>query len=127
MSQHRKNSNHFSEYLLINIFVFTGIFILSFIVLNVSIFDTFTKAFRDFTLTDLYYSKIVSQDSINMGPLMLVNLENRNRIEIALLIEKLESGKPKVVGMDAIFPDRKDASDSLLHTVILQNKNIVRR
>ncbi len=121
----KKKRPHFWEYLLINIFVFAGIFLLSFILLNVSLLSPFTKAFGDFTLTDLYYSKVVNQDKIYNGPLVLVNIENRNRSEIALLIEKLETGKPKVVGIDAIFPDRRDYSDSLLRQVISQNNNLV--
>ena len=125
MGKAKIKRKHFWEYLIINIFVFVGIFFLSFIVLNVSIFDTFTQAFRDFTLTDLYYSKVVNQDKIYNGPLVLVNLENRNRIELALLLEKLEEGTPKVIGIDAIFPERKDSSDSLLRQVIVANKNII--
>lgn len=121
---HRKKK-HFWEYLLINIFVFFGIFLLSFIVLNVSLFDSFTQAFRDFTLTDLYYSKIVKQDKIYNGPLVVINLEHRNRTEIAYLLDKLETGAPKVIGIDAVFAERKDSADSSLQQVLSQHNNII--
>lgn len=121
-----KKRNHFFEYLIINFFVFAGIGMLSFFVLNISIFNQFTQAFKDFTITDMFYSKIINQDRIYKGPLVLINIENRSREEIAFLIQRLEEGKPKVIGLDVIFPDKKDsASDELLKQTLTGYKNIV--
>ena len=114
------------EYLIINLFVFAGLGLLSFVLFNVSLFSPFTQAFKDFTLTDLYYSKIKNQDTIYGGPLVLVNVENKNREEIAFLIQRLEEGKPKVLGLDIIFSDKKDsASDELLKQTFASYNNIV--
>lgn len=122
---HKKKSG-LVEYLIINLFVFAGIGLLSLVLFNVSVFSPFTQAFKDFTLTDLYYSKIKNHDSIYSGPLVLVNVENRNREEIAFLIQRLEEGKPKVLGLDIIFSDKKDsASDELLKQTFAGYNNII--
>lgn len=122
---HTKKSGPF-EYLVINLFVFAGLGLLSLIVFNVSLFSPFTKAFKDFTITDLYYSKIKTQDAIYKGPLVLINVENKNREEIAFLLQRIEEGKPKVIGLDIIFPDKKDsASDELLKQTFAGYNNIV--
>ncbi|MBA2249498.1 MAG: CHASE2 domain-containing protein [Chitinophagaceae bacterium] len=117
---------HYGEYLLINIFVFAGIGLLSYVVFNVSIFNQFTAAFKDFTLTDLYFTRIINQNKIYKGPLVLVNVENKGRAEIAYLIQKIEECKPRVVGVDVIFPDKKDSSsDALLKTTLGAYDNLV--
>lgn len=122
---HKKKSGH-GEYLIINLFVFAGIGLLSFVLFNVSVFSPFTQAFKDFTLTDLYYSKIKTQDNIYKGPLVLINVENRNREEIAFLIQRLEEGKPKVIGLDIIFREQRDSgSDELLKQTFAKYNNII--
>lgn len=83
-------------------------------ILNVSFFDPFTEAFHDFTLTDLYYTKTKDRNTIYKDKIVLVNLENRNRTEIALLLQQLETGKPRTIAIDAVFAGRKDDADSLL-------------
>jgi hypothetical protein len=80
---HTKKKSHALEYLIINLFVFAGIGLLSFVVFNVSVFNQFTQAFKDFTLSDIYYSKILKQDSIYKGPLVLINVENKMLYVIA--------------------------------------------
>jgi CHASE2 domain-containing sensor protein len=115
--------SHSIEYLIINLFVFVGIALLSVVVFNVSIFNQFTQAFKDFTFTDIYYSH---QDKIYDRSLVLINVENKNREEIAFLLQRLEEGRPKVIGLDIIFPDKKDsASDELLKQTFGSYNNIV--
>ena len=109
----------FTEYLALNLFIFSCVGILSFVVLNVSFFDPFTEAFKDFTLTDLYYSKIKSRNHIYDGPVVLVNVENRSREELSFLLKRIEEGKPKVVGLDVIFRERQGDGDSLLRNALL--------
>ena len=125
---HTKKKSHALEYLIINIFVFAGIGLLSFVVFNVSVFNQFTQAFKDFTLSDIYYSKILKQDSIYKGPLVLINIENKKRDEIAFLLQRLEEGKPKVIGLDIIFRNKIDTApqaDSILKETFAQYNNIV--
>ena len=109
-----------------NLFVFAGIGLLSFIVFNISLFNQFTQAFKDFTVTDMFYSRILNKSKIYQGPLMIINIENRNRGELAFLLQKLEDGKPKVIGLDIIFKEKKDSTgDSLLKKTFADYNNIV--
>ena len=123
--KHPKRNNWFLEYIFLNIFVFAGIGLLSLVVFNVSVFNPFTQAFSDFTLTDLYYSKTINQNKIYDKDLILVSVENRSREEIAYLIHRIEEGKPKVLGMDVIFKERIDSSDEILRQEIALHKNII--
>ncbi|MBS4065969.1 MAG: hypothetical protein KGZ74_15525, partial [Chitinophagaceae bacterium] len=88
----------FTEYLALNLFIFVCVWLLSLLVLNVSFFDPFTEAFRDFSLTDLYYQKIKDRNGIYKGPLVLINAENKNRKELSFLLEKIQQSNPRTVG-----------------------------
>lgn len=115
------------EYLILNLFIFGGIGLLSFLLFNVSVFNPFTQAFRDFTITDLYYSQVSNQNKIYNGPLVLVNVEKKERAEIAFLLERLQEGHPRVIGLDIIFRERKKdtAADIMLKEVFAKYNNIV--
>lgn len=123
---HTNKKNTGLEYLFLNMFAFAGIGLLSFVFFNVSIFNQFTQAFKDFTFTDMFYSKFSDQSKIYKGPLVLINVENRSREEIAFLLQRLEEGKPKVIGVDIIFPDKKDSvTDGILKQTLAGYNNIV--
>ncbi len=115
----------FTEYLLLNLVIFGCVALISLVVLNISFFDPFTQAFRDFTLTDLYYSKIKDRNEIYKGPVILVNIENKNRQEIAFLLQQIETGKPKVVALDFLLKKHQSPQDSILKQIFDENKNIV--
>ncbi len=115
----------FREYLLLNLFIFGCVSLLSLVILNFSIFDPFTEAFRDFTLTDLYYNKVQDKNKIYNKNLVLINVENNSRKELAYLIEQIQEGDPKVVALDIIFAQRKNVDDSLLKQVFNKHDNYV--
>ena len=121
----RSLKRFFGEYLLLNCFIFGCVSLLSLVILNVSFFDPFTEAFHDFTLTDLYYTKAKDRNSIYKDNIVLVNLENRNRKEIALLLQQLQTGKPKTIAIDAVFAGRKNEADSLLQQTFQLNNNYI--
>lgn len=115
----------FSEYLLLNLFIFGCVSLLSLLILNFSIFDPFTEAFRDFTLTDLYYQKVQNKNTIYNKNIVLINIENKNRKELAFLLQQVQQGKPKVVALDIIFGQRKNEDDSLLQQTFNSHNNYV--
>ncbi|MEJ8818078.1 CHASE2 domain-containing protein [Lacibacter sp. H407] len=121
----RSLKRFFGEYLLLNCFIFGCVSLLSLVILNVSFFDPFTEAFHDFTLTDLYYTKAKDRNTIYKDNIVLVNLENRNRKEIALLLQQLQTGKPKTIAIDAVFAGRKNEADSLLQQTFQLNNNYI--
>src|SRR5690606_30632945 len=99
-------------------------YILSFLVVNLSIFDPFTKAFKDFSFLDLYYSeKMASLKPSN--EIVLVNIEHADRFQIQELLSHIQDQGPKVIGLDIIFKEKKDPfSDSLLQ-VQLNKPNVI--
>jgi CHASE2 domain-containing sensor protein len=115
----------FTEYFVLNIFVFINVWLLSLLVLNVSFFDPFTQAFHDFTLTDLYYQKIKDRNSIYKGPIVLINAEKKNRKELALLFQKIQESNPKTVGLDIMFTNRQSDDDTVLSNLFTQHNNFV--
>lgn len=115
----------FSEYLLLNLFILGCVALLSLFILNFSIFDPFTEAFRDFTLTDLYYTKVQDKNKIYNKNLVLINVENKNRKELAFLLQHIQQGQPKVVAFDVIFAERKNNDDSLLKQTFQAHNNYV--
>ncbi|MFT3846834.1 MAG: CHASE2 domain-containing protein [Lacibacter sp.] len=115
----------FTEYLLLNLFIFGCISLLSLTVINTSFFDPFTAAFEDFSLTDLYYTKVKDRNSIYNGPIVLINAEDKDRSEIALLLQQIQTGKPKVTALDILFAQRKNETDSLLKAELDLHNNYV--
>jgi CHASE2 domain-containing sensor protein len=115
----------FGEYLLLNLFIFGCVSLLSLLILNFSIFDPFTEAFRDFTLTDLYYTKVQNKNTIYNKNIVLINVENKSRKELAFLLQHVQEGEPKVVALDIIFAQRKNDEDSLLKQAIQSHNNYV--
>ncbi len=97
---------------------------ISYIILNLSIFNPFTSSFKDFSFLDLYYSEKMYSPRYSEN-IVLVNIEQKNRFQIAQLIRKINQEKPKVVGVDVMFREKKDSyADSLLSIQLLKN-NVV--
>ena len=92
---------------------------------SVNFLNPFENAFRDFNYTDIYYSQL--QDTVTKtDKIILVNVGNSNRLDIALGIEKVAAQKPKAIGLDIIFKDRKEKEfDSILSTTIKNTPNLV--
>ncbi|MBU2938380.1 CHASE2 domain-containing protein [Lacinutrix sp. C3R15] len=107
------------------LFSFFILFIVSFIVVNMSIFNPFANAFKDFSFLDLYYSeKLGDQANINTD-IIIVNIEHLDRFELQELLHNIQKNNPKVIGVDAIFKQQKDVFvDSLLATE-LNKENVI--
>jgi CHASE2 domain-containing sensor protein len=93
--------------------------------INLSILDPFEKAFKDFKFTDMFYSERYNE-SLRNREIVLVNIKHADRFQLAQTISKIAEQKPKVIGLDIIFKDRKlEFTDSILKSVLDVNKNIV--
>jgi len=104
-------------------FIVAGVLYFSFV--NLSILDPFEKAFKDFKLTDIYYSERMHDEKRN-NKIVLVNIKHANRFQIAQAIEKINTQNPSVIGLDIIFKDRKsEFIDSVLKSSIISSKNLV--
>ncbi len=104
--------------------VFVAILLLTFFI-NIKFLDPFEKAIEDFRFTDIY----TSQNFIEKKPthkIIIVNIGNHDREDIAIAINKIAQNKAKVIGLDIIFKDKKDSiMDAVLQQALQNNKNIV--
>ncbi|WP_248724765.1 CHASE2 domain-containing protein [Seonamhaeicola sp. ML3] len=101
----------------------SGILLLIFV--NVNILDPFYRAFKDFSFTDIYHSKIHKTNKIDKD-IIIVNIQHADRFTIAQAIEKIQKQNPKVIGLDAIFKEQKEMfTDSVLKSALNKHNNIV--
>lgn len=108
------------------IFVFLVTGLLGLLVINIHVFDPFKKAFHDFELTDIYYSKIQGEKTAVDTSIVVINIGRMKRDSIALMLNLVNKQHPRVVGLDAFFADQKDHySDSLLKSAFALTKNLV--
>jgi len=100
--------------------------LLSIAFFNSRFFNPFQKAFQDFSFLDIYFSERLNEDPKINSNIVLVNIEQHDRREIAYLLESIIKTDPKVVGFDIILKEKEvhDSSDSLLAD-LLKNKKIV--
>lgn len=99
-------------------------FILSFLVVNLSIFDPFTKAFKDFSFLDLYHSeKMAALKPTN--EIILVNIEQADRFQIQELLSHIQNQQPKAIGLDVIFKEEKDPFVDSLLQIQLTRPNVI--
>jgi CHASE2 domain-containing sensor protein len=110
---------------LATIAVFLVIYLLELIAINWDIFNPFVQAFKDFELTDMYFSKLNTKTFLDTN-VIIVNAENLSREEIAKQLTIINKYHPKVIGVDLFFKDKKDTyGDSLLSLALHENKNTV--
>ncbi len=98
--------------------------ILALVIVNLSFLNPFKEAFKDFSFTDIYYSERIQEQSISQD-IVLINIENRDRFELALLLESILDENPKVVGIDAIFRDPKDSLKDAYLAQQLRNQKVI--
>jgi CHASE2 domain-containing sensor protein len=103
------------ESLLATTLVFIVFWIL-FLVISISFkpFNFVAKAIKDVNLTDFYFSGLQSSQADTN--IVLVNIEDLGRKDIAALIDKIYQANPAVIGLDVFFSDNKDSiGDPLLY------------
>ncbi|MGJ8745560.1 CHASE2 domain-containing protein [Polaribacter sp.] len=106
-----------------SIYTFIVIGLLSFVFFNLSALDMVDKAFKDFSYLDLFQSKKIFKNEQVSTDIILVNIERKNRSEIAFLLNHIANQQPKTIGLDAIFNTPKDIfGDSLLADAIDKNR-----
>lgn len=82
---------------------------------------------KDFDFNDISYSKLgKAQNTPIDSNIVVINIGQSDREDIAALIDKTASYEPKVMGLDVTFSGPRDPhKDSLLRETIARNKNLV--
>jgi CHASE2 domain-containing sensor protein len=108
------------------IFTYLVLGLLSFIFFNIAVFDFIEDAFDDFSYLDLVQSKNIFKYEKVISDVVLVNIENRDREELAFLIDHLANQAPKVIGIDAVFREKRDGfKDSILSSTLKKHQKLL--
>lgn len=102
------------------------VLILALLFFNIRFFNPLHKAFADFSFLDVFYSESFQENNKVNPDIILVNVGNENRLEIATMLEAVIREQPRTIGIDVIFKDRKENVfvDSMLAS-LLKHDNIV--
>jgi len=94
--------------------------------LNIGALKPLNAAVEDFDMVDLYYSQLKANEGNFSKNVVLVNIGDAGRAEIAELINFISIGQPAAIGVDVFFSGlRGDGSDSLLAAAVRTNPNVV--
>lgn len=109
------------------VWVFIFIIVLGLIPLNLGFLNPIKLGLKDFDFNDIYYSKVGNNQKKDVDSnIVVINIGRADREGIALMIDKVASFEPKVMGLDILFDGPRDPyKDSLLEETIRRNKNIV--
>jgi CHASE2 domain-containing sensor protein len=113
--------------LLATVWVFIFIVVLGSIPLDLGIVNPIKLGLKDFDFNDLSYSKLGKAEHTNIDKrIVIVNIGYATREELAMMIDKVGSMKPKVMGLDALFYEARDPhQDSMLMACFAKNKNLI--
>jgi len=93
---------------------------------NIGAFDLYRLAFKEFSFLDTYYAQKMAPETKGFNQqLILVNVGNKSREELVLVLDKIQQQKPKVIGVDVIFDIEKEAEIDNLLQKQLQEPNII--
>ncbi|MDT0557570.1 CHASE2 domain-containing protein [Ichthyenterobacterium sp. W332] len=101
--------------------------ILSLAFFNIRWFNPLHKAFKDFSFLDIFYSEgFYNDQSIVINDIILVNVEDKSRTEIAEVLQQILKADPSAVGFDIILKDLKDdfETDAKLSDLLKHEKVI---
>jgi CHASE2 domain-containing sensor protein len=109
------------------VWVFIFIVVLGSIPLNFGNLNPLKLGLKDFDFNDLYYSNVGNEQRLDLDTnITVIDIDNADRVGIAMLIDKVASMEPKVIGLDVLFEGpREPEKDSVLRDVIARNKNLI--
>ncbi len=112
----RLNFHKAGRVLLISVLIVLASHSLTWIIGKINILDALEHSVLDFDFTDIYYSSGYSKPQTLDSTIVLVNIGELSREEIARQIEVINRYKPKVLAIDVFFSDEYDS----LGFVVLQ-------
>lgn len=105
--------------------IFLFIWLITVLPVNIDFLNPIEQAFSDFDTSDIVFSKLREEPPADTN-IVVVNIGYLSRAEIARELNIVSKSKPKVIGMDIFFSERKNPhDDSLLAKAIASSKNIV--
>lgn len=96
--------------LLITAIIFGFIGLVKLVTFRSHYFDPFNNGMKDYEVTDIVFSQLRDPERIERETrLVLVHVAEPQRREMAEILSKISRHSPKVIGVDILFPGRKDS------------------
>ena len=109
----------------LSVFLVIGLF--GILPLNTSILNPFKTALKDLDFNDIAYSVLKKNNDMPFdNRIVIVNIGHADRLGLAMMIEKLNAGKPKVIGLDVLFDGPRDPMyDSVMQKTVINTPNLI--
>ncbi len=113
--------------LIITGLVFALIGLLKLVTFNSHYFAPFNNGIKDYEITDILFSQLRDPDRVRReSRVVLVHVDKPARAEVARLVERIAGQSPAAIGVDIVFPGRKDArGDSLLAASLRAHPQVI--
>ncbi len=111
--------------LIATLFVFWISFLITRLIEEIPYLEPLSDSVEDFDFSDFAYNDFNRRGTKTDSSIVLVNFGEIDRIGIADIINKLAVHKPKVVGLNVFFYDRRSPEDSILRNAIMNLNNVV--
>ncbi len=129
----KKVHGRFTKYLVerdtifATLWVFIFIVVLGMIPLNLGFLNPIKLGLKDFDFNDVYYSKVGNLQKKDVDSnIVVINIGRADREGLALMIDKVASYQPRVMGLDVTFDGpREPYKDSMLAETVRRNRNLV--
>jgi CHASE2 domain-containing sensor protein len=121
----QKKYHVFWDALRINILTFITFFFFWAIIDSIDLFNPMDEFIDNFDFTDLYYGEFINDQMPTDTNVFIVNIGDLDRRGIADLIFDLQTYNPAVIGVDAVFAERRGMDDFYLLQALNSGDNIV--
>ncbi|MBN2777124.1 MAG: CHASE2 domain-containing protein [Bacteroidales bacterium] len=121
----QKKYHVFWDALRINILTFITFFFFWAIIDSIDLFNPMDEFIDNFDFTDLYYGEFINDQMPTDTNVFIVNIGDLDRRGIADLIFDLQAYNPAVIGVDAVFAERRGMDDFYLLQALNSGDNIV--
>ena len=121
----QKKYHVFWDALRINFLTFITFFFFWAIIDSIDLFNPMDEFIDNFDFTDLYYGEFINDQMPTDTNVFIVNIGDLDRRGIADLIFDLQTYNPAVIGVDAVFAERRGMDDFYLLQALNSGDNIV--
>ncbi|MCC5943917.1 MAG: CHASE2 domain-containing protein [Bernardetiaceae bacterium] len=109
--------------------VFTVIWLIKTLAINLDFLNIIEEVFQDFKVTDLYFSHIRDNDAIEKDDrIVIVNIGEGSNVrgDIAMQVALINEGQPRAIGIDVLLAaPKEEMTDNILAESFAQTKNLI--
>ncbi|OAV43635.1 CHASE2 domain-containing protein [Lewinella sp. 4G2] len=119
--------SHYIHAAVITVIVLLFISLMKLFTLKVHYFDPFSSRLQDYEVTDILFSQLRDTARVKfVDEIIMVHVPKPDRAQMADLIDKISDKGARVIGVDVLFPGRKDSlGDARLAQSLRGRDNIV--